>query len=177
MTTTMPGVARNANRSMLSSAARGAGLIGAAVILGIILLQVVDDGSSGPAGNGGNGGDTPVDTTGANGTETTVPADTRPPAEVSTLVLNASEVAGAAGTLTNQLVAAGYTTLPAADDPVTRMGIGVACREGFEGDANALALAVSSATGSQATPEAFPTDREADLGLQDADCVVFLGQV
>jgi hypothetical protein len=177
MASTMPGMTRHARRPILSSAGRGAGLIGAAVVLGIILLQVVDDGSSGPAGNGGNGGDTPVGTTGANGTETTVPADTRPPAEVSTLVLNASEVAGAAGTLTNQLVAAGYTTLPAGDDPVTRMGIAVGCREGFEGDANALALAVTSATGQQAAVEAFPTDREADLGAQDADCIVFLGQV
>jgi LytR cell envelope-related transcriptional attenuator len=174
MTTGMPGMARPNRRTIQTSAARGAGLIGAAVVLGIILLQVVDDGSSGPAGNG-NGGDTPVDTTAT--TDTTVPADTRPPAEVRTLVLNASQVAGAAGTLTNQLVAAGYTTLPAGDDPVTRQGIAVACRQGFESDANALALAVTQATGSQAAVEAFPTDREADLGAQDADCLVILGQV
>jgi LytR cell envelope-related transcriptional attenuator len=176
MATGMPGMARPNRRTIQTSAARGAGLIGAAVVLGIILLQVVDDGSSGPASNGGNGGNgTPVDTTAT--TDTTVPADTRPPAEVRTLVLNASQVAGAAGTLTNQLVAAGYTTLPAGDDPVTRQGIAVACRQGFESDANALALAVTQATGSQAAVEAFPTDREADLGAQDADCLVILGQV
>jgi LytR cell envelope-related transcriptional attenuator len=175
MTTGMPGMARPNRRTIQTSAARGAGLIGAAVVLGIILLQVVDDGSSGPAGNGGNGGGTPVDTTAT--TDTTVPADTRPPAEVRTLVLNASQVAGAAGTLTNQLVAAGYTTLPAGDDPVTRQGVAVACRDDFAGDQPALILAVGSATGTTPTPEPFPTDREADLGAQDADCLVILGQV
>jgi len=81
----MPRVTRDAKRGIVRSAARGAGLIGAAVILGIILLQVVDDGTGGPAGNGGNGG-TPTVTTGANGTtDPTAPTDTRPPGEVRVL--------------------------------------------------------------------------------------------
>jgi len=179
MTTTMPGVARDARRSILRSAARGAGLIGAAVILGIVLLQVVDDGSSGPAGNGGNGGNgTPTETTGASGTtDSTAPADTRPPGEVRTLVLNAGGPDGAAGGLSNTLRSGGYNVLTAGNDPVARQGLGVACREGFEGDANALVLAVTSALGTAPTPEPFPTDREADLQAQDADCIVFIGQI
>ena len=35
-------------RSVAFSAARGAALIGIAVIIGIVLLQVIDDGTSGP---------------------------------------------------------------------------------------------------------------------------------
>ena len=41
-------------RSVAFSAARGAGLIGLAVIIGIVLLQVIDDGTSGPIGDGGS---------------------------------------------------------------------------------------------------------------------------
>lgn len=176
MATTMPGVARDAQRGIVRSAARGAGLIGAAVVLGIILLQVVDDGTGGPAGNGGNGG-TPTVTTGANGTtDPTAPTDTRPPAEVRVLALNAGGPDGAAGGLANTLRAGGYNVLTAGNDPVARQGLGVACREGFEGDANALVLAVTSALGTQPTVEAFPTDREADLQAQDADCIIFIGQ-
>ena len=55
-------------RSVAFSAARGALLIGVAVIIGIVLLQVIDDGTSGPIGDGGSvsaGGTT--DTTGATG--------------------------------------------------------------------------------------------------------------
>ncbi len=40
-------------RSVAFSAARGAALIGLAVIIGIVLLQVIDDGTSGPIGDGG----------------------------------------------------------------------------------------------------------------------------
>ena len=42
-------------RSVAFSAARGAALIGLAVIIGIVLLQVIDDGTSGPIGDGGSG--------------------------------------------------------------------------------------------------------------------------
>ena len=177
MATTMPGVARDAQRFILRSAARGAGLIGAAVVLGIILLQVVDDGSGGPAGNGGNGGGTPTESTSANGTTNpTAPTDTRPVGEVRVLALNAGGPDGAAGGLANTLRAGGYNVLTAGNDPVARQGIGVACRQGFESDANALVLAVTSALGTQPATEPFPTDREADLQAQDADCVVFIGQ-
>lgn len=176
MATTMPGVARDAKHWIVRSAARGAGLIGAAVVLGIILLQVVDDGSGGPAGNG-NGG-TPTETSGANGTtESTVPTDTRPPGEVRVLALNAGGPDGAAGNLSNALRGGGYNMLPAGNDPVARTGVAVACKAGFEGDANALVLAVTSATGgTPPTVEPFPTEREADLAAQDADCIVLIGQ-
>ena len=176
MATIMPGMPRDAGRSLVRSAARGAGLVGAAVILGIILLQVVDDGGSGPAGNGGDGNGTTVDTTDGDGdtTDTTV-GDTRPPADVAVLALNASGVPQAAATLTNQLVAAGYTTLPAGDDPVQRQGTLVACREGFEADASALLVTVTAAGVASPAIDAFPADRTDLPGIADADCLVLIG--
>jgi hypothetical protein len=90
-------------RSVAFSAARGAALIGLAVVIGIVLLQVIDDGTSGPIGDGGSvsaGGTTDTTTTPANSTDTTAPttapAPLKPPAQVAVLVLNGSGRAGAA---------------------------------------------------------------------------------
>lgn len=163
----MVAVARGANRSMVFSAARGAGLIGLFVIVGIVLLQVVDDGGSGPSGGGGGGG-TPGTTT-PDETTVTTPAG-RDPSEVRVLVLNAGQAAGAAQNKANQLRAAGYNTLPASNT-LARTGIAVQCREGFDNEAAALALA----TGEGATVEPFPDEPPPEAA--DADCLVLLGQV
>ncbi len=54
-------------RSVAFSAARGALLIGIAVIIGIVLLQVIDDGTSGPIGNGSVSAGGTTDTTASTG--------------------------------------------------------------------------------------------------------------
>jgi hypothetical protein len=163
----MVAVARGASRSIVFSAVRGAGLIGLAVIVGIVLLQIVDDGTSGPSGGGGGGG-TPVTTPGET-TPTT--AAGRDPSEIRVLVLNAGQAAGSAQNKANQLRAAGYNTLPASNDPITRIGIAVQCREGFDNDAAILA----ANTDPSATVEPFPDEPPAEAA--DADCLVLLGQV
>jgi hypothetical protein len=174
MATTMPGMSRDARGSLVRSAARGAGLVGAAVILGIILLQVVDDGG-GTGGGGGNGNGTTLDT-GADATTTTAATgDTRPPNEVVVQVLNAGGASGAAGTLSNALVTAGYTTLPAADDPVQRAGTAVACKEGFDADAGALLITVTANGYEGAAIEPFPAGRTDLPTLEQANCVVLIG--
>jgi len=166
--TPMVAVARGANRSMVFSAVRGAGLIGAFVIVGIVLLQVVDDGGAGPSGGGGGGGgDTPGTTTPG---ETTAPPAGRDPSEVRVLVLNAGQAAGSAQNKANQLRAAGYNTLPASNT-LARTGVAVQCREGFDNEAAALTLA----TGEGATVEPFPDEPPPEAA--DADCLVLLGQV
>ncbi len=154
---------------MAGSPARGAGLIGAAVIVGIILLQVIDDGGAGPSGggdggNGSNGSPVTSDTT------ATTTADQRPPSEVRVLVLNAGQAAGSAQNKANALRSAGYNTLPASNDPVGRQGVAVQCREDFESEAASLALVV----GEGAQVEPFPAQVLA--GAEDADCLVLLGQ-
>ena len=160
---------RGSSRSLVQSAARGAGLIGLAVIVGIVLLQVVDDGGGGSAGGGGGGGGTPTDPTG--GTTVTTGA-ARTPAEVRVLVLNAGQPAGSAGNVTNQLRLVGYTMLTPSNDPVARQGIAVQCREGFEAEAAALAAAV----GQGAVTEPFPAQPPVPEAA-DADCLVLLGAV
>ena len=90
---------------------RGAALIGLAVIIGIVLLQLIDDGTSGPIGDGGGvsaGGTTNTTTpTSSDSTGTTVPttaaAPVKPPAEVAVLVLNGSGRPGAATAESNSL--------------------------------------------------------------------------
>ena len=104
--------------SGVNSAVRGAGLVGLAVVLGIVLLQVID---KGPAGNGA----TPARTSHAT-TPTTAPTPTsasapassqpattkagnaKPRAEVRVLVFNAGAASGAAGNMTNKLRSLGY---------------------------------------------------------------------
>jgi LytR cell envelope-related transcriptional attenuator len=164
----MVAVARGASRSIVFSAVRGAGLIGLAVIVGIVLLQVVDDGSSGPSNGGGDGGGTPATTPGETAAPTT--AAGRNPAEVRVLVLNAGQAAGSAGNKANQLRAAGYNILPASNT-LPRTGIAVQCREGFDSDAAILA----AATDPSATVEPFPDEPPPEAA--DADCLVLLGQI
>lgn len=99
---------------------------------------------------------------------TTTTVATRPPAEVRVEVLNASGVAGAAGSKAETLRTAGYT-IAGVGDATARQGTVVACKPGFDAEAAALAQAV----GSGATTEPFPTPPPASS--TDADCVVTLG--
>jgi hypothetical protein len=159
---------RGPSRSLVQSAARGAGLIGLAVIVGIVLLQVVDDGGGGSSGGGGGGGGTPTVVT---GDTTATTAAGRDPSQVRVLVLNAGQPSGAAGNLSNALRLNGYNTLTPTNDPVARQGVAVQCREGFDAEAAALAAAV----GQGAVVEPFPAEPPAEAA--DADCLVLLGTV
>lgn len=178
-----------------TSAARGAVLVGVAVLVGLLMFLVID-GSS-----GGGGSDTaPVDgagtvtttpgatsaTTVAGGTtattvrskttSTTVKASkgARPAAEVVVQVLNGSGVQGAATQRSNDLKAKGYQVLPSGNAPTTRTGTVIECRSGFDKDAVALSqtlqtLGVSAAV--SPLPEPLPTGYEAS-----ANCYVVLGK-
>lgn len=149
---------------MLRTAARGAALIGVAVVIGIVLLQVVDEG-----GSGGGGPTTSVtEATNANAT-TTLPADARPPQEVRVLVLNASGVAQAATTKANELRGQGYA-IAGTGNAAVQPGVVVACRADFEDEADALATTVGAGTAVAPFPEPAPE------GGDQADCVVILGQ-
>jgi hypothetical protein len=162
-------------RSAGFAAAKGAGLIAAAVIAGIVLLQVVDDGSSGPVS--ANDDDTPADTT-----TTSEPVDTSPTTggndtperaheEVRVLVLNGGAPSGSAGNMSDQLRAVGYVNQPvqAGDDDQDREGNAVMCNEGFDREAETLAIAVGP--GTQIVPMREPPPPDSD----QADCVVIVG--
>jgi hypothetical protein len=177
-----PGGRSNGNtvaRGASFAAAKGAGLIALAVIIGVVLLNVVDDGDTdqGSAGSG-SGTDTTTttvadsaDTTGAT-TETTVdsvPAKT--PAELSVLVLNGGAPQGAAREMSDNLKLSGYTNQPQASDWAGREQAGnvVMCKAGLDQEAAALATAVGEGTPVEAFADPAPPGSEA------AECVVVVG--
>jgi LytR cell envelope-related transcriptional attenuator len=162
-------------KSVAFSALRGALLIGLAVIVGILLLQVVDNGSSGPAKSGGaKAGATSTtkaasSTTAAPPTTAANPGPVKPPAQVRVLVLNGSGVTGAAKAKTNALRALGYNTLTPADTP-RRTGTVAECKVGFEREAQELVKAV----GTTAKVVAFPTPPPPNT--DNVDCIVIIGK-
>jgi hypothetical protein len=162
-------------RSVAFSAARGAGLIAIAVVIGIVLLQVIDDGTSGPIGDGGSvsaGASDTTTTTAAGGssstTSTTAAAPVHPPAEVAVLVLNGSGRPGAATTQSNALKAKGYQTRTPADAP-QRTGNIVYFKPGYDRECTTVAASVDGAPKVEAIPTPPPT------GSDTANCVVILG--
>jgi hypothetical protein len=149
---------------VLRTAARGAALIGVAVVIGIVLLQVVDEGGTGTP----NGSSTPA-TNANNASTTTQSPDVRPPQEVRVLVLNGSGVAMAAATKANELRGQGYAIAGTGNAPV-QQGTQVLCREGFEAEADALATTVGEGTSIAPFPDPPPE------GGDQADCIVVIGE-
>ena len=160
------------------SAARGAALIAGAVIIGIVLLNAIDDGNSGPVGDGGTSSTTAstkpnsgtTTTTVSGGTVSTAPT-TKPaaisPAQVTVLVLNASGRSGVASTLTNTLKAKGYKTLLPNNVSPVRAGTVVDVKEGKTAPCTTMAALIPGAkVQPMPTPPPFVTD---------ADCIVVIG--
>ncbi len=161
-------------RAASFSAARGAALIAVAIILGVVLLNAIDDGNNGPVGDGGA---TPSTTAAAdpNSTTTTVanPATAPttkpvpiPPAQVTVIVLNASGRDGVASTLTNTLKAKGYRTL-AANNASPRSGTVVNVKAGKTAPCTTMATLIPGAK-VQPMPSPPPI-------ATDADCIVVIG--
>jgi hypothetical protein len=175
---TRPQQGKGFAQSVAFSAARGALLIGVAVVIGIVLLQVVDNDTTGPIGDGGTAASTASTTTttkaGQQSTTTTAGAaagGARQPSELSVQVLNGSGVSGAAGTLSSKLQSSGYQML-APTDTTAASGTTVYCTGGLDREASALAAAVGGdpPPGAQALPSPPPSG--ADSG---ANCVVVIG--
>jgi hypothetical protein len=155
---------RVAHDYILRTAARGAILIGIAVVIGIVLLQVVDEGGSvgGPSASGN----------GVSRTTTTSGTGAHPVQEVSVLVLNGSGVPQAANTKAAELRALGYPIVGAENAPQIQNGTTVQCRAGYEQEATALAKAVDPS--GAATTGAFPDP--APAGSESAICIVTVGK-
>lgn len=152
----------------LAPSARGAVLIGLAVIAGIVGLQILDDsGDTGVSTPGASSGAT--DTTRAPSTATTGTA--RPAGDVRLRVYNASGVQGQAQAESDKLKALGWNTFEPADFGSTRTGTVVQCRGGYEVDANVLAV---FGVGRGAVVEPYPS--KPPEGASDVDCLVILGK-
>lgn len=173
-------------RPLLSSAVRGAGLIGLAVVIGVALLQVIDTGSSGPVGNGGglaapiaSNSDRTTTTTTTAPTGTTAPPAAEEPAvvaekqpiELLVNVYNGVGTPGLAKALSGKLAAKGYK-MGTPGDANQQKGSTVSCKEGLDREAKSLAAAVA-ATGRPATVVSFPTT--VLQGSAAANCIVIMG--
>src|SRR5262245_51954324 len=124
--------------------AKGAGLVLVAIIIGVVLLQVVDDGTSGsvPAATNKTTTTTKTPATEPNtGTTTTTKKPTTPakaPDQVRVVVLNAGAKTGSAKAMSTSLKSKGYTNQP--NQPTdwsntTQTGNTVMCKPGFEREA------------------------------------------
>ena len=140
-------------------------MLGLAVILGIVGLQILDDSGGGSSSATGTTSATTV-TTAAGATTTPV----RPAAQVRVKVYNASGVQGRAQTLTDKLRTAGYDMQDPANLGKQRQGTVVECVSAFQREGTVLAL---YGVGNGATVASYPSDPPA--GASDADCIVVIG--
>jgi hypothetical protein len=141
-------------------------VIGLAVILGIVGLQILDD-----SGDGGSSSATVTTIAGAptsGGTATTLAL--RGNNEVRVKVYNASVVQGRAQILTDQLKSAGYNMQTPANLSTQRAGTVVECVDGFKREGTLLAL-YGVPNGAQVQP--YPSSPPE--GASDADCLVIIG--
>lgn len=158
-----------------SQTLKGALLVGAAVVLGIVLLQIVDPGDSGPVAS--HRPTTTTSTTvakssgtGKTTTTTKSTAAIRKPAQIRLLVLNAGAPTGSAGTVSTTLRSKGYTNQgKAGNDPSHKSGKRVLCKASLSREAATLAVLLGTGTtkgtlGSPAPP-----------GSTGYDCVVEVG--
>ena len=155
------------------SAARGAVLVAIAVIIGIVLLQAIDDGNSGPIGDGSTSSTssttavtTPSSTGSGDTSSTTAKPTTKAPAETTVKVLNGSGVQGAATTVTNTLKSKGYKTL-LPNTVALQKGTNIYFKDGRQTECKALTAYVPNSTVA-AVPNPVP-------GGEAADCIVVLG--
>jgi hypothetical protein len=159
----------------VNSAVRGAGLIGLAVILGIVLLQVIDKGPSGSGTSAssrrGTSTTTPGNTTGSSQPGTTKAGGNaaKPRGEVRVVVYNAGSVSGAAATMTNNLRTLGYQLAPAANT-TPRTGKVVSCKQGFDKEGAQLQGDVGAGTTIEPFPDPGPP------GSENVNCIVLLGR-
>lgn len=156
-------------RSAGMAAGRAAMLLGAAVLVGLLLLSSTD---AEPVATTGTTTQTlPEETLPG---EDEVPDDTtpdvRPPGEVKVLVANATRTEGAAGRVTEKLRLAGYNVVPPTDAPKEDASV-VHFGAGYEAEAQVVAQALElPPTSVQPLPEPAPIS-----DLRGASVLVLVG--
>jgi len=159
----------------------GALLIGVAVVIGIVLLQIGDNNDNGPTSAAGKPTTTtrPVTTTTRPTTETTAPAQpAKPPSAVSLIVLNGGAASGKAGDMSDALKVKGYTNQPQPANDWTghnQTGDSVYCKQGFDREGAALAVAVGAVAGGATVPLHVPYGTPPPPFSNSFDCVVVVG--
>jgi hypothetical protein len=149
---------------------KGIALIVIAVLVGVVMLQFVDEGDA--PESSGSGSTTTSTTVAPGGTTTTTgdPATLVQPAALRIQVLNGRGVQGAAGEMTTALEAKGYTNHADPADADARTGNAVTCKDGLDGEAAVLATQVGDAVVELPFPTPAPANAAADV-----QCLVILG--
>ena len=152
------------SRSAGNAAVRGALLIIAAVILGLVLLSATNDDEPFAArdeaaeqddGEESTTDDT-VDTETSQPTDTTPAAQARPPAEVKVLVANGARIQGAASRRAADLAQAGYQVAGTVNTNAAMQDSRVYFTEGYEAEARALAEAQTPPVPVEGMPAEVP---------------------
>jgi hypothetical protein len=154
-----------------SAAAKGALLIGLAVIIGVFLLQRIDTGDNGPAAASTTKPTSATTSTVAKSTTTVPQTPAKTPAQLHIIVLNGGAPAGEAGRTSTTLRQAGYTNQDTANTWTghSQQGDTVMCKSGLDREAASLAVAV----GGGATVAAMPTPPPPYT--DNVDCAVVVG--
>jgi hypothetical protein len=169
-------MASEAARGAGSAVAKGALLIGLAIVIGVILLNQVDDNNS-KSGASTTVTTKPKTTTTtvrkAHSSTTTAPlAPAKSPAEVSLIVLNGGAPTGDASKMSTQLKQQHYTNQPNDANNWSghsQPGNTVLCKQGL--DREAVALSVAVGPGTQVQPFPTPPPPYSDNVM----CVVVVG--
>lgn len=160
--------------------AKTAGLVLLAIIIGVIMLNVIDDGAPSSANKPAATPTTKKPTTsttkpGTKATTTTAtakPAAQLTPAQLRVIVLNAgSGVNKGASALSDELRAKGYKNQGTPGNTSTVQGVLVECRSGLDREAAALA----TATGHGAKVAPFPATPPAGVD-SSTNCIVLRGK-
>jgi hypothetical protein len=147
---------------ILRTAARGAVLVGVAIVVGIISYQAVHDSGTPSAGGGTKVPKSTTTTTGTTGT-------TGATKTATVTVLNGSGVTGAATTHANALRGLGYAIKATTNAPTTQTGTTVVCKTGDQTVADAIAKSIGPTVTATVTPTMPAT-------AAGADCVVTVGK-
>jgi hypothetical protein len=155
---------------------KGALLIGLAIIVGLFLLQRADDDPNTTASNGTAKPPAATTTTvpRVTTTTTTVPSSPpKPPAELAVITLNGGAASGKADDMRTELVTAGYTNQPAANnwDGHQQTGNSVLCKAGRQREA----VALSQQTALQGSEIGNYPSPPPGVVPEDNDCIVVVG--
>jgi hypothetical protein len=183
-----PGPTDSANggaRGASFNAAKGAVVIGVAIVIGAVLLQTVHSSTARsattttPTTHKPPAHTTTTTAPHSNGTTATTAPATGPvktPDQLRVLVLNGGAAAGTAKTMTQTLSQKGYTNHADANTWTghQQQGNTVLCRAGLDREAAALATTVGNGTPVAIAPFPTPAPPFSD-GPPPADCVVVVG--
>jgi hypothetical protein len=148
-----------------SQTAKGAMLIALAVIVGIVLLQIVDPGKTGPVG-----ARTTISSTSTTTSTTKASTPQKTAAQVRLLVLNAGAPTGSAGNVSTNLKNSGYTNQGTPTDNASKItGEKVLCLPNLTREQAKIVQLLGPSTLSG------PLTADAATGAAGYDCVVLVG--